>query len=149
MNWATWKRTPVFIAALLLAMNSPCAHSETTREACERTSPDNASLRRCMIDMTTKETSALEGKACSSRRCVIKMSGCKDLKNETSCESDGYKVKFRSIETGTEIEITDDRGRITNMSRCGSCTELDYDDGPLKDAKIRYGTGFIILDVPK
>jgi hypothetical protein len=137
-----------FAAALALAATASSARAETTREACERTSPDNASLRRCMAEKTTSETSSLEGKACSARRCLIKMA-CREVGKNTLCGGSGFTVQFEPIETGTEIRITDDKGRITMMSRCGTCNDLDYDSGPLKDADIRYASGFIILDISK
>lgn len=135
-------------AVLVMTLTASQARTETTREACERISSDNAALRRCIADRTALETSSLEGKACSTKRCLIKMS-CTELKNVTSCEGSGFKVRFSPIETGTEIQIIDDKGRITNMSRCGTCNDLDYDDGPLTDADIRSAGSSIILDVPK
>jgi hypothetical protein len=138
----------VLLPIFLFALTTLPVHAETTREKCERTSRDNAALRRCIAETTTAETTTLVGKACSARRCLIKMT-CGEVKESTSCEGSGYVVKFVRIETGTDIEITDDKGRTTNMSRCGTCNELDYEDGPLRDADIRSGEGFIVLDVPK
>src|SRR3954462_13936208 len=101
-----YQRALLLLALLstMLPFSSTKLHAESTRDLCARTSQDNASFRRCVIDKTISETVKLTGKACSSKRCLIKMP-CEQNKRSTVCEAAGYKVTIIGISSGSEIEV--------------------------------------------
>jgi hypothetical protein len=139
---------PILLALIAAGWALAPAHADTLRERCARITNDNAEYKNCIADATNEETGFFKEKACSENSCIYKLA-CVKEKSGSICRGTGFTVTYRSANNGRDISIQDPSGKITKMFQCGTCSWLDYESGPLKNAEIRLAGSNIILEVPK
>lgn len=139
----------IFVTLWLICSGGvEAAQADTIRERCERRTESNAEYQNCIARETAAETGFVKEKACSSDRCIYKLA-CVSHGKSAICTGSGFTVTYTPAENGNEISIRDEKGRLTKMSQCGTCSWTDYESGPLKDAELRMAGSNIILDIPK
>lgn len=141
----TWVLVGLLGAFSLLGRS---AAAETIEERCMRNWVNNAQYRNCIARWTKEESAPLTEQACTSKSCIYRLK-CSDVQGNTVCTGAGYRVEYRDSGPGTEIFIRAPGGTVTEFSKCRTCSGMDHESGPLKDASIRTAGDDIILQVPK
>jgi uncharacterized protein len=133
--------------------------SQTIEETCAKqwdTDPNfsNSKYKDCVEQATRTQGAQLKQKACGRTSCFYRLSRIRGdrvegiFQGDAEFEGFGYRVEYKSADYGRNIFITDPTGAVTEFGQCGTCNGMDYDQGPLKSASLRYDGNELIIEVP-
>ncbi|CAO4148961.1 hypothetical protein DHODJN_13890 [Methylorubrum extorquens] len=145
---APWCLLPV-VTACVAGLIGP-ASAEDIKTRCSRNFTDNVTYSECISREANQDFANLKDKLCNGKTCLVRLT-CKGGREDVVCSGSSFRVTYSFQNTnGTDITVIDPRGRKSAFFRCGTCTWLDYDTGPLKSLDIKgVDKGVIVLKIPQ